>query len=71
MLTAVKVKKHQLAEGGMKRAGQVWSQAEEQPGSRHAAPPAVAGREGNSGCEAQPECPVFKFVTQKHNILGT
>lgn len=35
MLTTVKAKKQQIAEGGMKRLGQVWSQAKEKQGTRH------------------------------------
>lgn len=55
MLTTVKVKKQQIAEGGMKRPGQVWSQAKEKQGSRRTLPA--------SSCQQRRK----KRVEKKHN----
>lgn len=49
MLTTGKVKKQDRAEGGMKRPGQVWSQAKEKQDADTLCLPAAPGSEGKSG----------------------
>lgn len=49
MLTTGKVKKQDRAEGGMKRPGQVWSQAKEKWDADTLCLPAAPGSEGKCG----------------------
>lgn len=49
MLTTGKVQKQDRAEGGMKRPGQVWSQAKEKWDSDTLCLPAAPGCEGKCG----------------------